>query len=150
MSLQFEVKQTVRVSRQEAFEGLLDREAARHWKQGLVRIDRLDNEPIQPGSEWKEIRQVFSKEASEHFEVMELNEPEKMVLRSDGTKGTTGKGVNIFTYYITSAGDSSQITVKGEIKGLTGFAKILGKPIAGSFKKTFAKDLEGLKQFLEK
>lgn len=149
MSLQFEVKQTVQVSKQVLFESLLDLEAARHWKQGLVRIDRLDSGPVQPGSEWKEIRQVLGKEASEHFEVLELDEPEKLVLRSDGTKGTTGKGINIFTYEITTAGDASKIKVIGELKGMTGFAKILGKPITASFKKSYAKELEGLKRYLE-
>jgi hypothetical protein len=150
LGLQFEVEQTIHVSKQALFENLLDLEAARQWKQGLVRIDHLDDGQVQPGSEWKEIRQVLGKEATEHYEVLEMDEPGRLVLRSDGTKGTAGKGTNIFTYEITSAGDaSSQITVIGELKGITGFAKIMGKPIAGSFKKSIAKDLERLKRYLE-
>ena len=150
MSIHFEVKQTVQVSKQEAFESLLDFDAAHHWKQGLVRIKRLDDGPIEAGSEWKETRRVFSKEAFEHFEVIEINEPEKIVLRCDGTKSTTGQGQYIFTYQIASAGKSSQITLNGEIKDITGLAKLLGKLTAGSFKKSSTTDLRALKHYLEK
>lgn len=92
---------------------------------------------------------MFGKEASEHFEVVELDEPRKIVLRRDGTKGTTGKGEFIFTYIITSSDDVSEVTLLGEIKGLTGFSKLFGKMMAGAFKKACAKDLDALIKYLE-
>jgi len=150
VGIHFEVKQTVQVTKQEVFESLLDFDTAHHWKQGLVRVERLDDGPIKPGSEWKETRKVFSKEAFEHFEVIEIDEPEKIVLRCDGTKSTTGQGEYLFTYRITSAGASSQITLHGEIKEVSGLAKLLGKLTAGSFKKSSATDLKALKHYLEK
>ncbi|MFA1822329.1 SRPBCC family protein [Virgibacillus oceani] len=149
MSIHFEVKQTIRVSKEKAFESLLDLDAAHHWKQGLVRIEREDNDPIQPGSEWKERRQVFGKEATEHFEAVELHQPEKIVLRCDGTKSTAGNGEYIFTYRIKTTGESAEITLNGEMKEITGLAKLFGKLLAGSFKKSSAKDLEALKDYLE-
>jgi carbon monoxide dehydrogenase subunit G len=112
-------------------------------------MERLDDGPIAPGSEWKETRRVFGKEAFEHFEVVELDEPEKIVLRCDGTKSTTGQGEYIFTYRITSSGESSQITLNGEIKEVTGLAKLFGKLTAGSFKRSSATDLKVLKHYLE-
>lgn len=93
---------------------------------------------------------MFGKEASEHFEVIELHEPDKIVLRVDGTKGTTGKGEYLFTYRITPTNNHSEVTLQGEIKGLTGFTKLFGKLIAGTFKKACAKDLDALKSYLEK
>ena len=93
---------------------------------------------------------MFGKEASEHFEIIELHEPDKVVVRIDGTKGTTGKGEYLFTYRITSTGNHSEVTLQGEIKGLTGFTKLLGKLISGTFKKACAKDLDSLKSYLEK
>src|SRR5690625_4935184 len=149
MSIHFEVTQTVRVSKEKAFESLLDLDAAHQWKQGLVRIQRIDDGPIKPGSEWKETRQVFGKEATEHFEAMELHEPDKMVLRCNGTKSTAGNEEYIFTYRIDDSGDSSQIILNGEMKEITGLAKLFGKLLAGSFKKSSAKDLERLKDYLE-
>lgn len=150
MSIRFEVKRTIQVSQEIAFKSLLDLDAARHWMQGLVRMERLDDGPMRVGSRWKETRKMFGKEATEHFEVVEIEEPEKIVLRVDGTKGTTGKGEYIFTYRITSSGEYSEITLHGEINGLTGLTKLFGKMMAGSFKKACEKDLDALKNYLEK
>ena len=149
MSIHFEVKRTAKVSTQTAYSGLLDLDAAINWMQGLVRIERLDEGPMQAGSQWKETRKMFGKEASEHFEVVELKEPEKIVLRCDGTKGTTGKGEFVFTYIVATVDDQTVITLNGEIKGLTGITKLFGKMMAGTFKKACAKDLDGLISYLE-
>ena len=40
---------------------------------------------------WKESRKIFGQVVTEYFEVVEFNEPDKIVLRCDGTKGTIGK-----------------------------------------------------------
>ncbi|WP_085992280.1 SRPBCC family protein [Oceanobacillus senegalensis] len=149
MSIHFEVIRTMPVSKEKAYRALLDLDTAKNWMQGLVRMERLDEGPMEVGSEWKETRKVFGKEASEHFEVVELNEPDKIVLRCDGTKGTTGQGEYVYTYLITSSGNHTEVTLKGEIKGLTGLAKVFGKMMAGTFKKACAKDLDALKNYLE-
>lgn len=129
---------------------MLDLDSAKNWMEGLVRIERLDEGPLQVGSQWMETRKVFGKEASEHFEVVELLEPDKILLRCDGTKGTTGKGEFVFTYIIASSGDHSEVTLDGEIRGLTGLTKLFGKLMAGIFKKACVKDLDALKNYLEK
>lgn len=150
LSIQFEVKRFFKVPQEEMFEALLDLDAANQWMQGLVRMERLDEGPIVVGSKWKETRKMFGTEASEHFEVVELDQPKKQVLRCDGTKGTTGKGEYIYTYNIRSVGEATEVTLHGEINGLTGFAKLMGKMIVGTFKKATAKDLDALKSYLEK
>lgn len=150
MSIRFEVKRTIQVSAQKTYYGLIDLDSAKDWMQGLVGIERFESGPLKVGSQWKETRKMFGNEATEHFEVIDLDEPCKMVLRCDGTKGTTGKGEFIFTYIIESAGDASEVTLVGEIKGLTGLSKLFGKMIAGAFKKACAKDLDSLKSYLEK
>lgn len=150
MSIHFEVKRTFHVSKEKAYKGLLDLDEAKHWMQGLVGIERLDEGQMKLGSEWKETRKMFGKKASEYFEVIVLDEPEKIVLRCDGTKGTTGKGEYVFTYILARSGDHTEITLHGEIKGLTGMAKLFGKMLAGVFKKACSKDLDSLKSYLEK
>jgi carbon monoxide dehydrogenase subunit G len=150
LSIRFEVKKSIQVPIQKAYTGLLDLDAAKHWMQGLVRMERLDDGPMKIGSQWKETRKMYGKEASEHFEVVELHEPDKIVLRCDGTKGTTGKGEFVFTYKLSSSGDQTDIILYGEINGLTGLAKFFGKMMAGTFKKACEKDLDGLKSYLEK
>lgn len=150
MSIRFEVKRTIQVSAQKAYNGLTDLGSPKDWMQGLVGIERFESGSLKVGSQWKETRKMFGKEAAEYFEVLELDEPNKIVLRCDGTKGTTGKGEFIFTYIITSAGDASEVTLAGGIKGLTGFSKLFGKMMAGAFKKACAKDLDALINYLEK
>lgn len=132
------------------YTGLLDLESANHWMQGLVRIERLDEGDLQVGSQWLETRKMFGKEATEHFEVVELQEPEKIVFRCDGTKGTTGKGEFVFTYLLNAKGDDTEIELNGEINGLTGLSKLFGKMMAGTFKKACMKDLDSLGGYLEK
>ncbi|KKI90639.1 polyketide cyclase / dehydrase and lipid transport [Bacillus sp. SA1-12] len=144
------MKRIIKVPKQKAYEGLLDLDSAKQWMQGFVGINRLDEGPLRVGSQWKETRKMFGKEATEHFEVVELNEPDKIVLRCDGTKGTTGKGEFVFTYILASTNDSTEVSLYGEIKGLTGLAKFFGKMMAGAFKKACAKDLDALKGYLEK
>lgn len=149
MSIRFEVNRTFHVSQEKAFKGLLDLESAKHWMQGLVGIERMDEGPLQVGSQWKETRKMFGKEAYEIFEVVEMEGLEKIVLRCDGMKGTTGKGEYLFTYIISPLGEHTEITLIGEIKGLTGLSKWFGKLMAGTFKKACTKDLDALKSYLE-
>ncbi|MEK3854945.1 SRPBCC family protein [Cytobacillus sp. FSL H8-0458] len=120
------MKRSIQVSAQIAYKALIDLDSAKDWTIGLVGIEREDSGPLKVGSQWKETRKMFGKEASEHFEVIELDEPNKIVMRCDETKGTTGKGEFIFTYIIVSPGDTSDVTLLGEIKGLTGFSKWFG------------------------
>lgn len=149
MSIQFEVKRTIKASQPVVYKSLLDLEAAKNWMQGLVRMERLDEGPMKEGSEWKETRKMFGTEATEHFEVVELRDPDKIVLRCDGTKGTTGKGEFVFIYTLNSSNNQTEITLNGEINGLTGFTKFFGKMMAGTFKKACAKDLDALKGYME-
>jgi carbon monoxide dehydrogenase subunit G len=150
LSIPFEVKRIFQVSKEEAYASLLDLESAKQWMQGLVGIERMDEGPLREGSEWKETRKMFGKEASEHFEVVELKEHDKIVMRCDGTKGTTGKGEFVFTYLLTSSGDQTEVTLLGEIRGLTGLSRWFGKLMVGTFKKVCAKDLDSLRDYLEK
>lgn|SRR5690606_7028821 len=150
MSIRFSTKKTFQVPKKDLYTALLDLEAAKHWMQGLVQMERLDEGPMKVGSEWKETRKMFGTKATEQFEVVELEEPDKIVLRCDGTKGTTGKGEYIYTYTISESGNLSEVTLDGEINGLTGFAKLFGKLMAGTFKKACDKDLNALKGYLEK
>jgi carbon monoxide dehydrogenase subunit G len=149
LSIQFEVNRTFHVPKQAAYSALIDLESAKHWMQGLVSIERVDEGPLKEGSEWKETRKMYGKEAAEYFEVVKLEEHDRIMLRCDGTKGTTGKGEFLFTYILSETGEGTNVTMLGEIRGLTGLSKLFGKVMAGAFKKACAKDLDSLKKHLE-
>jgi carbon monoxide dehydrogenase subunit G len=149
MSIQFETKETFNVPREKVYEGLLDLDSAKHWMQGLVRIERLDGGPIKVGSAWKETRKMIGIEGGEVLKVTVL-EPNKIQLYVDGSKGTSGKGEHFYTYSIKELGNATEVTLHGEIKGMTGIAKLVSKLMTGTYRKICAKDLDGLKNYLEK
>ncbi|MCF6138964.1 SRPBCC family protein [Pseudalkalibacillus berkeleyi] len=149
MSIQFETKETINVPREKVYQGLLDLDSAKHWMQGLVRIERLDEGPMQVGSGWKETRKMMGQEATEVFKVTGL-ENNKIQLYVDGSKGTSGKGEHFYTFSIEEIGNTTEVTLHGEIKGMTGIAKLVSKLMTGTFRKICAKDLYGLKNYLEK
>lgn len=149
MSIQFDAQMLFKVPKDTLYQSLLDVDAAKHWMQGLVRMERLDEGPMKVGSRWKETRKMMGKEATEVFEVIDL-EPDKIQLYVDGSKGTTGKGEYLYTYILKDLGDSTELTLHGEIQGMTGLGKIIGKLMVGTFKKLTLKDLEALKAYLEK
>lgn len=149
MSIQFEVTKMINVPKEKVYQGLLDLESAKHWMQGLVRMERVDEGPMKVGSGWKETRKMMGQEATEVFEVTGL-EPNKIQLYVDGSKGSSGKGEHFYTYSLKEVGNSTEVTLHGEIKGLTGIAKLVSKLMTGTFKKICAKDLDGLKNYLEK
>src|SRR5690606_24139686 len=92
MSIQFEVQKTFHVPKENAYNSLLDLDAAEQWIQGVVKIERLAEGPRKVASQWLETRKMNGKESTEQFEMVELHEPNKIVFRCEGTKGTTGKG----------------------------------------------------------
>lgn len=150
LDIKFEVSLDFNVPKEEVFRGLLDLEAAEEWMQGVISIERLDEGPIVEGSEWKETRKIFGKEATEYFEVKSIEPFEAIQLRCDGTKGTTGKGEYIFNYHVSDIPNGSMVTLNGEIKELSGIMKLLGKLLSNNFRKGCMKDLEALKEHLEK
>lgn len=107
---------------------------------------------MQEGSQWKKsnLERCLDMWLLNISKLLNLKALDKIVLRCDGTKGTTGKGEYIFTYILSITRDYTGITLTGEIKGLTGITKLLGKLMGGIFKKASAKDLDSLIAFLEK
>lgn len=141
---------TIKVSSEQVYNSFLDLDSAKEWMQGLVRIERLDDGPIQEGSQWKETRKVFGTKSTEHFEVVELVESKIAKFRCDGEKGTTGKGLYTFTYSFEEKKDNvTEVMLHGSVEGLYGFSKLFGKMMASMFKKACAKDLDNLKKRLE-
>lgn len=149
MSIKFELKRLYRVPKDKVYVGLLDLDAAKHWMQGFVRIERIDEGPMKVGSGWKETRKMMGHEATEVFEVLSL-EPDTILLYVDGKKGTTGSGEYYYKYIVKDLGNETEVTLHAEIKGLKGITKLIGKLMVGTFKKMTAKDMDALKRYLEK
>lgn len=149
MSIRFEAAEVIGAPAEGVFDALLDLDAAQQWIPGVVRIEGLSSGPLDEGSEWRETRKLFGREATEQFEVVMLDRPHRIELRVDGTKGSSGCGEYLFTYRLEPAGAGTEVRVTGEIRGLSGPMKWLGKLFARPYRKACGKDLKALKQFLE-
>lgn len=148
MSIIFETKKIFKVKKRKVYEGLLDLESTKYWMKGLVRIERMDEGVMKVGSEWQETRKMMGFEGTETLKLISM-EPNKIIIYVDGTKGASGKGEHYYTYIIKELGDITEVTLRGEIKGLTGLSKLIGKLMVSSYRKVCTKDLEGLKKYLE-
>lgn len=148
MTIRFEATRSFNVPKDRVHAGLLDLEEAQRWMRGLVRIERMDEGPMRVGSRWKETRKMMGQEASEVFEVLGI-EPDTIRLYVDGSLGATGNGEHFYTYTLEERGGSTEVTLRGEVRGLTGVAKLLGTLMARTFRNICAKDLDGLKRHLE-
>lgn len=149
MSIRFEASEVIGAPAEAVFDALLDLDAAQQWIPGVVHIERMSSGPLDEGSEWKETRKVFGREATEQFELVALDRPRRIELRVDGTKGTSGCGEYLFTYRLGPAGGGTEVRLTGEIRGLSGPMKWLGKLFVRPYRKACVKDLNGLKHFLE-
>ncbi|MEO0827006.1 MAG: SRPBCC family protein [Cyanobacteria bacterium J06642_9] len=71
---------------------MVDFDSWHRWMDGLVKIEKLTDGPYGVGTQWRETRKMFGKEASEVFEVTGFEPPHTVNLRVDGSQGTTGTG----------------------------------------------------------
>jgi uncharacterized protein YndB with AHSA1/START domain len=132
------------------FEAMTDPTAWPLWMQGLVKVEVLTDLPFQPGTRWRETRKMYGKEASEVFEVIDLASPTRLHLEVDGAQGSTGKGRYRFRYDLTPEAGATRIVMDGEIEMPGFFAGLFTRLMLGTFKKACDRDLDSLKQWLER
>ena len=145
MSIEFTIEQPFSQPPDRVFAALTDLEGVAHWMPGFVRIERLTDGAFGLGTEWRETRKMFGREATEQFEVTMHEPPGRLVLRIDGTKGSSRKGEYLFEYGVRPANEGGSIlTMHGEIRGLGPVARFIGKLMIGSLRKACLKDLQAL------
>ncbi|MGH9348390.1 MAG: SRPBCC family protein [Vicinamibacterales bacterium] len=130
------------------FEALTNLDAAGQWMPNFVRIEKLTPGPVGPGSEWRETRKMFGKEATEHFRVTRFERPSRIDLLIDGSKGTSKRGEYAFVFEIVPERTGSNVELTGDIR-MPGLRSLFARFMMGSFKKACHKDLEALKAHLE-
>lgn len=149
MPVEFSVTERITARPEHVFRTMTDLDGASEWMPNLLELERLDDGPLVVGSEWRESRRMFGREATEHFEVTGLDAPRTLALRVDGAKGSSKKGEYLFHYELTPDGDETVVRLDGEIRGLDGVAGLLSKLFVGPFRKACAKDLAAMKAHLE-
>lgn len=149
MPIEFTLTQHVADAPERVFRTLIDLESAAEWMPGFVRIERLADGELTVGSQWRETRKFFGKEATEQFEVTRLEAPGELSLRVDGSKGSSRRGEYLFEYRLHPQGSGTEVTLHGSIRGLGKFGSLMSKLFVGQYKKACAKDLQALAEHLE-
>jgi carbon monoxide dehydrogenase subunit G len=150
MPIRFQIEESFTARPDRVFLALTDLEAAKEWMPGFVRIERLSDSGFHVGTEWRETRRLFGREATEQFEVTRCDPPSRIGIRVDGAKGSSKRGEFLFDYRLEPRGGGTLVTLDGEIRGIGGIFGLLGKVMVGPYKKAIAKDLRALKEHLER
>ncbi len=131
------------------FEALTNLDAVGKWMPNFVRLEKVTPGPVGAGTEWRETRKVFGKEATEQFRVTRFDRPSRVDLHVDGSKGSVkrrGEYFFIFELLPERTGTNLELTCDLHFTGFYGF---LSRFMAGRFKKFCHADLEALKAHLE-
>ena len=130
------------------FEALTNVDAAGQWLPNFVRVEKLTAGPVGVGSEYRETRKMYGKEATEHFRVTRFERPSRMDLLIDGAKGSSGRGQYVFVFELVPERTGTNLELSGDIR-MPGIWRFLSRFMIRTFKKSCHKDLEALKAHLE-
>jgi uncharacterized protein YndB with AHSA1/START domain len=131
------------------FAAITDMDSWHKWMQNLVRIEKLTEGPFAKGSQWREVRKMFGKEAAEVFEVTALEPGKSMELHVDGKKGASGRGEYRFRYEFSGSAGKTTMRMHGSITGMGCMGAVFGWMFKGMFRKQIAKDHAALRKHIE-
>lgn len=150
MSLSFQSQLEIAAPPERVFAAMTDVDGMGNWMQNFVRVERLTPGEVAVGSQFRETRRMFGREATEHFEVTALEPGRRFGLRVDGAKGSSGKGEYRFDYHFEPTATGTRITTQAEIDMPGGFfVRMIGRIFLGTFRKACDKDLLALKSWVE-
>jgi carbon monoxide dehydrogenase subunit G len=148
-AMKFELSETMNASPEDVFEVMTSLETWQEWMPNLVRVEKLTEGDFGVGTEWKEVREMYGKEAAEYFEVTGYEPNERIDLYVDGSKGATGRGEFFFVQSVRPHGDQTVITVAGEARGMGLIGKLFGWLFKRMFVKAMRKDFEAMRDYVE-
>ena len=149
MPLTCEIEVTVAAPPERVWAAMIDVDRMGEWMKGLVRIERLTDGPFGKGTQFRQTRKMYGREASEVFEVTEFDPPRFFELYVDGKKGSSGCGQYRFRHTFTPEGAGTRLTLSGEFGGQSGCMALLGKIMLGPMKKAFRKELVAFGAWVE-
>ena len=150
MPLTCKIDVTIAAPPERVWAGLIDIDRMGEWMKGLVRIEKLTEGPFGKGTQFRQVRKMYGREASEVFEVTEFDPPRMFELYIDGKKGSSGCGEYRFRHILTPEGAGTRLTLSGEFGGQKGCMAFLSKLMLGMMKKAFRKELLAFGAWVER
>jgi carbon monoxide dehydrogenase subunit G len=149
MALHFEFSEHIEASPERVYDALTDTDAFEDFIDGEASIERLDDGLLDVGSEWKETRKMFGKDATEYFEVVELEPPRRVGFFVDGSRGSSGRGKYHYVYVLEPSESGTRLVLDARMEEMGFLGAIFGRLFSGTFKKPIRKDIDGLRDYLE-
>ncbi|WP_230467257.1 SRPBCC family protein [Lujinxingia vulgaris] len=148
MALSYTLNHHVNAPPKAVFEAMLDIEDFGAWMENFVRVERLDEGEMGPGSSWREVRKIMGREGAEVFEIRALEPDRRLELYVDGTKGSTGRGEYHYVYELEEREGGTAVKLHGEME-MGALFNLFGRLMLPMFKKMVNKDLEALARHVE-
>ena len=113
MAIEMTFEKQIQAPPDAVYAALANPDGWHEWMPGLIRIERLTEGEFGVGTQWREVRKMFGKEAAEVFEVSAVEPGRSIDIYVDGSKGSSRKGEYRFHHRIEpspgSVGRSAQI-----------------------------------------
>ena len=95
------------------------------------------------------MRKMYGKDATEFFEVVELNAPKRLGLFVDGSRGSSGRGQYNYVYELRPSENETQLVLDARMEDIGRLGAIFGRLFSGSFERAISKDIDGLEKYVE-
>lgn len=125
-----------------AFAFMADFTNAADWDPGIRRATRVDTGPLRVGSAFDVTAEYAGREITLRYEVEELVEPDRVVLR-----GETSTFTSIDTITVRGAGDGAVVTYDADVR-MRGPLKLLDPLVHLGFQRVGDKAAAGLREHL--
>jgi len=145
--MKFEITKSINAPLERTFEVFSDIENAQQRLSDITNIEFMSDMRSGEGTEWKETRIMFGKEATE---LMKITKFEKNAMYQVETETSGATGYTKFDF--VQDGDGTEVTMTFWGVDHTLMAKLMGIFsffMVGTIKKMMDKDLEDLKKYLE-
>ena len=149
MPIEFSLSEEIAAAPERVYEVMTDITGASAWMPNLVGMEMLTEGDFDVGSRWRETRRMFGREASEVFEVTDLEPGRGFDVYVNGSLGSSKRGEYRFQHRLEPSVNGTRVTLSGQIGGLPRPMELIGRVFAGPMKKAIAADLAALKSHIE-
>ena len=147
--MKMQLAETIDAGRDAVFARFADVDSWSESIEGITALDRMGEDgPLKVGSQFRETRVMFGKEATETFTVTQLTAPEVLTLRSE----SCGAEFVCRHDFEETADGRTRVTLDVRSKPLTLFAKVMSPMsvlMKGAMRKAMQKDLAEMKAACE-
>jgi carbon monoxide dehydrogenase subunit G len=149
MTTNLDLQLAIHAPPEKVFAAITDLHAGGRWLPGCTKLEVLTPGPYAKGTRWRETRKMAGHEATEEFEVTDVDAPRAIELHCDGRKGSSGNVDYHFRYDLEPVGDHTILRMTGRMVPAGWFGKIMAPLMKLPFMQALRRDHAALKAHVE-